>query len=84
MQSRNGVADRCQWQRDDVRPQLEAMAAEGRLFDAVILDPPRMARTRGGLDRAITGYVRLNQLGLQVLKPGGICDLQLFGTFKSR
>ena len=68
----NGVADRCQWQRDDVRPALEAMAAEGRLFDAVILDPPRMARTRGGLDRAITGYVRLNQLGLQVLKPGGI------------
>ncbi|MDA1233027.1 MAG: class I SAM-dependent rRNA methyltransferase, partial [Planctomycetota bacterium] len=44
----NGVADRCQWQRDDVRPALEAMAAQGTLFDAVILDPPRMARTRGG------------------------------------
>ncbi len=68
----NGVADRCQWQRDDVRPALEAMAGQGTLFDAVILDPPRMARTRGGMDRAITGYVRLNQLGLQVLKPGGI------------
>lgn len=68
----NGVADRCQWQRDDVRPALEAMAAKGTLFDAVILDPPRMARTRGGLDRAINGYVRLNQLGLQVLKPGGL------------
>lgn len=68
----NGVADRCQWQRDDVRPALEAMAQQGVLFDAVILDPPRMARTRGGLDRAINGYVRLNQLGLQVLKPGGI------------
>ena len=68
----NGVADRCQWQRDDVRPALEAMAGQGRLFDAVILDPPRMARTRGGMDRAINGYVRLNQLGLQVLKPGGI------------
>jgi len=68
----NGVADRCQWQRDDVRPALETMAGQGTLFDAVILDPPRMARTRGGMDRAINGYVRLNQLGLQVLKPGGI------------
>ena len=68
----NGVADRCQWQRDDVRPALEAMAGQGGVFDAVILDPPRMARTRGGMDRAIHGYVRLNQLGLQVLKPGGI------------
>lgn len=68
----NGVADRCQWLRDDVRPALENMAGQGTLFDAVILDPPRMARTRGGMDRAINGYVRLNQLGLQVLKPGGI------------
>ena len=68
----NGVADRCQWQRDDVRPALEAMAGRGTLFDAVILDPPRMARTRGGMDRAINGYVRLNLLGLQVLRPGGI------------
>ena len=68
----NGVADRCEWKRDDVRPALEGMAGQGTLFDAVILDPPRMARTRGGMDRAIHGYVRLNQLGLQVLKPGGI------------
>jgi len=68
----NGVADRCQWKHDDVRPALEGMAGQGTVFDAVILDPPRMARTRGGTDRAITGYVRLNQLALQVLKPGGI------------
>lgn len=68
----NGVADRCTWKRDDVRPALEGMAGQGTVFDAVILDPPRMARTRGGMDRAITGYLRLNQLALQVLKPGGI------------
>ena len=34
----NGVADRCQWQRNDVRPALEALAGQGNLFDAVILD----------------------------------------------
>jgi 23S rRNA (cytosine1962-C5)-methyltransferase len=68
----NGVADRCHWQRSDVRPALEAMAGQGTTFDAVILDPPRMARTRGGTDRAVHGYLKLNQLGVQVLKPGGI------------
>jgi|JI6StandDraft_1071083.scaffolds.fasta_scaffold23148_2 23S rRNA (cytosine1962-C5)-methyltransferase len=68
----NGVADRCRWKKDDVRPALEGMAGQGRAFDAVILDPPRMARTRGGTDRAVTGYSRLNQLAVQVLKPGGI------------
>ena len=67
----NGVSDRCQWKRDDVRPALEGMVGQGTLFDAVILDPPRMARTRGGSDRAVTGYSRLNQLAVQVLKPGG-------------
>lgn len=68
----NGVADRCRWKKDDVRPALEGMAGQGRTFDAVILDPPRMARTRGGTDRAITGYSRLNQLAVEILKPGGI------------
>jgi 23S rRNA (cytosine1962-C5)-methyltransferase len=68
----NGVADRCHWQRSDVRPALESMAGQGTTFDAVILDPPRMARTRGGTDRAVHGYLKLNQLGVRVLKSGGI------------
>ncbi len=68
----NSVSEKCQWRRDDVRPALDALAAEGRRFDVVVLDPPRMARTRGGLDRAINGYARLNLAGLQVLEPGGI------------
>ena len=68
----NGVAERCEWIHEDVRNALDGFAAESRLFDAVILDPPRMARTRSGLDRALQGYVRLNEAGLKVLKPGGI------------
>ena len=31
-----------------------------------------MARTRSGLDRALQGYMRLNEAGLRVLMPGGI------------
>ncbi len=68
----NGVADRCSFRRGDVRAELESMAEQGTKFDVVVLDPPRMARTRGGLGRALNGYSRLNELGVDVLKPGGI------------
>ncbi len=68
----NGVAQRCQWKKSEVRPAIEELAGQGTLFDVVILDPPRMARTQGGLERALNGYLRLNMTGLQVLKPGGI------------
>jgi len=68
----NGVRDRCSFQKGDVKVVLRELADQGRVFDTVILDPPRMARTRGGLDRAIRGYVKLNLQGLNVLSPGGI------------
>lgn len=68
----NGVADKCQYRRGDVRAELELMVEQGTTFDVVVLDPPRMARTRGGLERAIKGYSRLNELGVAVLKRGGI------------
>jgi 23S rRNA (cytosine1962-C5)-methyltransferase len=68
----NGVADRCEWIHEDVRTALDQFAGAKRLFDGVILDPPRMARTRGGLERALQGYIRLNEAGLKVLRPGGI------------
>ena len=68
----NGVADKCQYRRGDVRAELELMVEQGTTFDVVVLDPPRMARTRGGLERAIKGYSRLNELGVAVLKRGGV------------
>lgn len=68
----NGVADRCEFRRSDARKELESLAEQEQTFDAVILDPPKMARTRGGLQRAMKGYVRFNSLGVNVLKPGGI------------
>lgn len=68
----NDVADRCRYRQGDVRQELESMAQQGTLFETIILDPPRMARTRGGLTRALKGYRRLNRLAVDVLKPGGI------------
>lgn len=68
----NGVAAQCKWICSDVQDALAEFRTQERLFDAVILDPPRMARTRGGLDRALQGYRRLNLAALEVLRPGGI------------
>ncbi|MEZ6124107.1 MAG: class I SAM-dependent rRNA methyltransferase [Planctomycetaceae bacterium] len=68
----NGVADRCRYLRGDVKAELAQMAADGRKFGTVIIDPPRMARSRSGLSRAVKGYFRLNQAALKVLKPDGI------------
>ena len=68
----NGVGDRCEFQQGDAKVVLHELAEQGRDFDTLILDPPRMARTRAGVDRALKGYQRLNRIGLRVLRPGGI------------
>ncbi|GDX90243.1 ribosomal RNA large subunit methyltransferase I [Planctomycetia bacterium] len=68
----NGVAERCEYLNEDVRTALEGMVDAGRQFDLVVLDPPRMARARSGIDRALNGYLRFNELGVRVVRPGGI------------
>ncbi len=68
----NGVADRCEYRKGDVRAELESMASQNESYDSIVLDPPKMAKTRGGLNRALKGYRRLNSLALDVLKPDGI------------
>ena len=68
----NNVAEHCKFRRGDVRAELETLKGQDATFDAVILDPPRMARSRGGIGRAVKGYSRLNLAGLELLRPGGI------------
>ncbi|GER91457.1 ribosomal RNA large subunit methyltransferase I [Dictyobacter vulcani] len=61
-----------QFVTSDVFEYLEAAWKEGELFDAVVLDPPAFAKTQGVRTHALKAYRRLNYLGMQVLKPGGI------------
>jgi 23S rRNA (cytosine1962-C5)-methyltransferase len=68
----NEVADRLRWEHGSAAPTMERLHAAGEQFDGVILDPPKMARTRGGLDRALKGYRTLNRLAVSLLAPGGI------------
>lgn len=67
----NGVGDRLKTLKSDGFKALESIAATDERFDAVILDPPKMARHRAGVDAALRGYLSLNQLAMNVLKPGG-------------
>lgn len=67
----NGLADRSRFRKQDGFKALEELAAEGELFDTVILDPPKLARNKAGLEAALRGYYSLNRLALNVLKPGG-------------
>jgi 23S rRNA (cytosine1962-C5)-methyltransferase len=68
----NGIGERFDFVHAEVAPFLETCVAESRKFDVVVLDPPKMARTRSGLDRALKGYLRLNRLAIACLEPGGI------------
>ncbi|MEI7556282.1 class I SAM-dependent rRNA methyltransferase [Candidatus Chlorohelix sp.] len=41
-------------------------------FDTVVLDPPAFTKSHREKEKALQGYVRLNTLGLPLVKPGGI------------
>ncbi len=56
----------------DVFDYLEQAQQAGEQFDVVVLDPPAFAKTQGARSQALKAYRRLNMLGMQVLRPGGI------------
>jgi 23S rRNA (cytosine1962-C5)-methyltransferase len=51
---------------------LEQAQRDGEQFDVVVLDPPAFAKTQSARVQALKAYRRLNTLGMQVLRPGGI------------
>lgn len=56
----------------DVFEYLEEAVAKGEQFDVVVLDPPAFAKSQSARTQALKAYRRLNTLGMQVLRPGGI------------
>lgn len=51
---------------------LDKLIQQGEKFDAVILDPPKFARGRGGANAALMAYHRLNRAAVELLQRGGI------------
>lgn len=58
--------------RGDAFDLLGDLAANGRVFDMVILDPPAFARRQESVSQALNAYARLVGLGLGVLQRGGV------------
>jgi len=56
----------------DVFDYLEQARSSGEHYDVVALDPPAFAKTQSARTQALKAYRRLNTLGMQVLRPGGI------------
>lgn len=56
----------------DVNASLRHFIEEGRTFDAIVLDPPKLAPTAAHADRAARAYKDINRLALKLLEPGGV------------
>ena len=56
----------------DVNASLRRYIGEGRTFDAIVLDPPKLAPTAAHAERAARAYKDINRLALKLLEPGGV------------
>jgi 23S rRNA (cytosine1962-C5)-methyltransferase len=56
----------------DVFQVLRRLRDEARLFDLVVLDPPKFAATAAQAERAARGYKDINLLAFKLLRPGGL------------
>jgi 23S rRNA (cytosine1962-C5)-methyltransferase len=56
----------------DVNASLRRFGEEGRVFDAIVLDPPKLAPTAAHAERAARAYKDINRLALKLLAPGGL------------
>ncbi|MBS1197053.1 MAG: rRNA ((1962)-C(5))-methyltransferase RlmI [Proteobacteria bacterium] len=65
-------AERAQWLETDVFQALRDFRKEGRLFDIVVLDPPKFAPSAAHAERAARAYKDVNLFGFRMLKPGGL------------
>ncbi len=61
-----------EWVVADVFEYLRQLRDQGRMFDVVILDPPKFAPTRKLVEQAARGYKDINLLAMKLLNPDGI------------
>ncbi len=68
---RNGLGN-VRFECGDGFDAINALKSAGERFDGLVLDPPKFARSRGGVEDALRAYARLNRLAIELLAPGGI------------
>ena len=65
-------AARAEWLEADVFAALRDFRKAGRLFDLIVLDPPKFAPSAAHAERAAKAYKDINLLGFRLLNPGGL------------
>lgn len=68
----NGFSSKVSVSQGSAPETMARMQAEGLSFDVVILDPPAFIQRRKDTKKGFAAYRRINELGLRLLKPGGI------------
>jgi len=67
----NGLQHICSFQALNAFDVLKQWSKEGKAYDVVILDPPAFTKSRGNIDKAISGYKEINLRGMKLVKKGG-------------
>ena len=65
-------AGRTEFLDADVNASLRRFISQERQFDAIVLDPPKLAPTVAHAERAARAYKDINRLALKLLAPGGL------------
>jgi len=68
----NGVGDRVTCERANVLRALDHMRREGRSFDVVVLDPPKLVHKTRDKRKGLRLYDEINRKALAVLRDGGL------------
>ncbi|MBW3596262.1 MAG: class I SAM-dependent rRNA methyltransferase [Planctomycetes bacterium] len=63
---------RIRFVQSDVFPFMRDMLRHGRQFDVVVLDPPKLIRSRAELEEGTRKHFDMNRLAMQLVRPGGI------------
>jgi 23S rRNA (cytosine1962-C5)-methyltransferase len=60
-----------EWLEADVFQTLRRLRDQGRTFDVIVLDPPKLAPTAAHAERASRAYKDINLFAMKLLRPGG-------------
>src|SRR5581483_12087946 len=68
----NQLQAKVRFVHSDVFPYLRDAQRQNRRFEAISLDPPKLARDSSEMGEALHTYSDLNKVALESLEPGGL------------
>lgn len=63
---------RARFVQSDAFNYMRDMLAVGRQFDVVVLDPPKLIRSRSEIEEGTRKHFDLNRLAMRLVRPGGL------------